>query len=83
MNMSPPQRFACRRIMQRAMVLADGRIPLCDQDFTGRHTIGDLQHSTLGELWQGVAASAARHKHQAGAFDATDLCTRCDEWHRP
>lgn len=83
MNMSPSKRFACRRIMQRAMVLADGRVPLCDQDFTGQHTIGDLRHDTLGQVWQGDSASKTRHEHQTGVFDATDLCARCDEWHRP
>lgn len=83
MTMSPPTRAPCRRILHRLTVLADGRVPLCDQDFTGRHAVGSLKDQSLAKLWQGLAMTNARQCHTEGSFDAIPLCPRCDEWHRP
>ncbi len=83
MNMCPPSRCACRRIMWRATILADGRMLVCDQDFTGARAVGKIGESSLGELWRGGAMESVRRGHRAGRFEALDLCGRCEEWHRP
>jgi hypothetical protein len=82
-NMTPPSRFACSRLFHRATVLADGRLTLCDQDFRGDHTAGQLGPSTLAETWQSSLLAEARAAHLAGGYDALPLCRTCDEWHRP
>ncbi|MEE9297393.1 MAG: radical SAM protein [Phycisphaerae bacterium] len=81
--MAPPTRHACRRISQRATVLADGRLLLCDQDFTGKHAVGSLKHATLGELWTGHHMQGVRKRHRQGCFDSIPLCANCEQWHRP
>ncbi|MCH7527087.1 MAG: radical SAM protein [Planctomycetes bacterium] len=83
MPMAPPARSACRRINQRATVLANGHLVVCDQDFTGRFPVGDLHDEGLGTLWLGEVMSRARDRHRTGHFDATPLCTPCQDWHRP
>jgi radical SAM protein with 4Fe4S-binding SPASM domain len=83
MNMAPPTRFACERIFTRAMVLADGRVTVCDQDFRGLHAVGSLATNSLSTLWTSEAMAAVRHSHQAGTYDGMPLCTACREWHRP
>ncbi len=84
MSMAPPARFACRRINSRCLVLADGRVTVCDQDFAGRHTVGRVDEQTLEEIWTGSAMTRIREAHAAGRFnDAMPLCAKCDEWHRP
>lgn len=82
-NMSPPTRSGCRRIRHRATVLADGRVAMCDQDFTGRYTVGDLHKESLAECWLGTKMRHARQRHADGHFDAGPLCASCEEWHRP
>lgn len=83
MDMAPPGRVACRRLRSRCVVLADGRVTMCDQDFNGTIAIGSLHEHSLAELWRGAAFSALRSAHEAGRFDANPLCNACNEWHRP
>lgn len=56
---------------------------VCDQDFTGRFPVGDLHDEGLSALWLGEVMSRARDRHRNGQFDATPLCTPCQDWHRP
>lgn len=83
MNMAPPHRTPCRRIFGRAMILADGRVTMCDQDFKGTRAIGSITSATLSDLWLGDVMTNLRDAHTAGRYDELSLCSRCDEWHRP
>jgi len=83
MQMAPPGRFPCRRLFSRAMVLADGRVPVCDQDFTGKHVLGSLRDGTLSDIWTGPAMEDVRGAHRQGLLESMPLCPACDEWHRP
>lgn len=76
---APPKRGVCRRTLSRTMILADGRVTTCDQDFAGQQTIGRLDDSPLSELWHSARLKAIRENH----FDHAPLCPKCDEWHRP
>ncbi len=82
MNMAPPNRFPCGRLFQRAMILADGTVPVCDQDFRGAHAAGSLKDSTLAAIWHGLMFNQVRQSHRDGAYNGMPLCPRCDEWHR-
>lgn len=82
-RMAPPARSACRRVFGRTLVLADGRMTACDQDFRGAHAIGSLVQHTPAELWQGPLMTAVRERQLAGGFQSIPLCPACEEWHRP
>lgn len=83
MQMAPPTRRPCERIFSRAMVLADGRVTVCDQDFRGEHAIGSVAGHCLSDLWTGARMESVRRAHLDAAYDAVPLCPTCDEWHRP
>jgi len=78
-DVAPPDRCACRRVCARTLILADGRMTTCDQDFSGVQTIGRVPDESPGELWQ--AASTLR-AIRAGEIAGAPLCATCDEWHR-
>lgn len=82
-NMAPSPRTSCRRLRSRCMVLCDGRVTLCDQDFKGLHALGDLGKAGLGDIWRSAAYEGVRGAHGSGCFDTPSLCAACDEWHRP
>ncbi len=82
-NMSPPTRTPCRRIMSRCTILADGRMTICDQDHAGEHTIGSIADQSLHDLWNAPAMQGIRQRHLAGDSAAMPLCANCSEWHRP
>ncbi|MBN2560894.1 MAG: SPASM domain-containing protein [Phycisphaerae bacterium] len=76
---APPHREVCRRVFSRTLILADGRMTTCDQDFAGRQTIGRIGEASLGDLWRGERLASIR----ANALDTMPLCRACEEWHRP
>lgn len=92
MNMAPAGRTYCRRIASRCMVLADGRLTACDQDYAGRFAAGALRPppgtngpaaESLGAIWNGAVLLELRAAHLAGRFDVNALCSACEEWQRP
>jgi len=87
-EMAPPRRTPCRQILRRCLLLADGRIVACDQDFAANMVLGNLAGQSLGEIWTGPAAQALRARHLAVSRDTkplrdVPLCADCREWHRP
>ena len=70
--------------MSRAfLVLADGSVTMCDQDYAGAHILGNVRDQSLAEIWQGADLARIRAAHESGAFNATPMCADCEEWHRP
>lgn len=81
--LTPPVREPCRRIARRLTLLADGRVPLCDEDARGETTIGNWQEQSLAEIWSGRPMQQARAAHAGLALQQYPLCASCDEWFRP
>ena len=82
MPMAPPKRVPCRRLLTRMMVLADGRVVACDQDYAARQPLGSLSSQSLADIWR-RGVGDLRAAHQAGRYTDHPLCPACDEWHRP
>jgi len=80
-DMAPPRRVACRQLGRRMTIHADGRVALCDQDWTGEQTVGDANREPLSEAW--ARLQAIEQRQQGGCFDAPSLCAGCRQWHRP
>ncbi len=83
MNMAPATRSACQRLRSRCVVLADGVVVLCDQDFRGLQPVGRIGDQSLEQIWSGAAYERIRAAHRESRFEATELCAVCTEWHRP
>lgn len=56
----------CSRALQQIMVLWDGRVSLCCFDGEGDEILGDLNTSTIKEVFNGVKASGIREAHWNG-----------------
>lgn len=79
-SVAPPQRECCRRSFSRMLVLADGRVTTCDQDFAGKQTIGHVGDAPLSDLWQADPLKLLRTNTIPNTLP---LCETCNEWHRP
>lgn len=92
-RVTPPRRKACRQLFRRALVLADGTLATCDQDFAARQSIRPANGMSLAEQWRAGKVRALREAHRAVVGAAPDavasilsqwpLCSKCEEWHRP
>lgn len=81
-DMSPPVRTPCR-LRTRALILADGQLTLCDQDFKALTSVGSVADTSLAGLWRSPAFDSARRHHATTEYDRLPLCPACNEWHRP
>lgn len=79
-DLLPAMRFGCRKIAGEMLVLSDGRVPLCRQDFRGTHTLGNVKNETVESVWNGPAADKLRRLHRERDWDANPLCRNCLEW---
>lgn len=54
-----------------------GLIPLCGQDTDAFITLGDLNTSTIAEIWRGEKFQEVRNKHRAGLRNDISFCQGC------
>ncbi len=80
---TPLQRFACRQATFGLMVLADGTVTPCQQDFNGTMAAGSLRDRDLVALWNAAPFAALRRAQREGRYDTTPLCAACRDWFIP
>jgi radical SAM protein with 4Fe4S-binding SPASM domain len=83
LHLLPARRIPCLRLQNQMFVFSDGKVPMCGQDYQGRFVVGDLNNSTVEELWQGAELLRLRELHYQGRYDEHPLCARCRFWHQP
>jgi len=79
----PPVREPCRRLASRMMLLADGNVPSCFEDYRGKTSLGYWSTEGLGSIWNGDPFQSLRRAHEDLCLEAFPLCQRCGEWFRP
>ncbi len=76
---TPPARGICRQTLSRMMILADGSVTTCDQDYRGLQITGRLPEMNLSDAWRSTKIECVR----AQKIEGLPLCGACSEWHRP
>lgn len=82
-RVTPPRRTPCRQLFRSALILADGTVVTCDQDYAARQPVGHLGRASFREIWSGPQIRRLRDEHRRGVVDVQPLCSKCEEWHRP
>jgi sulfatase maturation enzyme AslB (radical SAM superfamily) len=76
LNKESDVNYPCYRPWLTFTVLWDGRVSLCCADFDGRNVLGDLNTSTIKDVWNAPAYLAARRMHLESG--GPDICRSCD-----
>ena len=76
-DLSPLKRFPCWHLKRDLSVLIDGRVPVCREDLSGEHPLGNLFEEPLAEIWQRGEGFYLRHL----SADYPRLCAQCDEYY--
>jgi hypothetical protein len=69
------ERELCINPWTSVTVLSSGIVDSCCFDFHGANQYGDLNKSTLAEIWAGKAVKDMRAAHMSG--NVPTLCTMC------
>jgi len=63
-------------------VFYDGRVFLCPQDFKGKICLGDLNKSSIKEIFNGVKIKEVRRRFKIGMIENMIPCKDCDRIRR-
>ncbi len=76
-DLSPLHRLPCWHIKRDLVVLIDGSVPMCKQDFDLSYRLGNVFEDGIEAVWQ--AGEAYYRRHVGG--DLPPLCWSCDEYY--
>lgn len=72
----------CTFLYYSMTILWNGLVCPCPQDWYGTMVMGDLNHQTVEEVWNGEPIRGMRRRASAGDFEGL-LCHGCDRIFRP
>ena len=76
LNTESDVNYPCYRPWLTFTVLWDGRVSLCCADFDGHTVLGDLNTSTIRDIWNAEPYRLARRQHLESG--GPDICRACD-----
>jgi MoaA/NifB/PqqE/SkfB family radical SAM enzyme len=76
LNTESDLNYPCYRPWLTFTVLWDGRVSLCCADFDGHIILGDVNTSTIREIWNAEPYRLARREHLESG--GPDICRACD-----
>jgi MoaA/NifB/PqqE/SkfB family radical SAM enzyme len=76
LNQQSDVNYPCYRPWLTFTVLWDGRVSLCCADFDGHTVLGDMNTSSIREIWNADAYRAVRREHLESG--GPDVCRSCD-----
>ena len=68
----------CKSLWKDFIILQDGTVALCCQDYEGRGDMGNLNYQTIEEVWNGEKFVKYRKFHKEGKRSELEICKRCD-----
>ena len=69
----------CDRPIDMLTVLHDGRVVLCCADWRKETSLGDLNHSSIEEVWRSPKVRHVQTQIADGRYDEINLCRGCSE----
>jgi len=79
--MALAERIPCRKLDDEMIVMADGRVPLCSQDYECKEIVGELGVGHVAEIWNSDKMWRVRRGHQGKDYSGCTLCGRCEDWY--
>ncbi|MQY76659.1 MAG: spiro-SPASM protein [Spirochaeta sp.] len=76
-DLSPIKRFPCWHIKRDVNILLDGSVPLCREDISAGHILGNVLKEDLEKVWEN--GKVFYSKHLMGEYP--DICLKCDEYY--
>lgn len=70
----------CPHALSLGHVLADGRVPLCANDWHHREILGNVREQTIREMYNGPRAQTLRRLMAEGRYDEIAPCQTCSLW---
>ena len=73
----------CTNIWYSMVILWDGSVSICCQDWYNDNCLGNIRDSSLEAMWNGEVMVAVRDLLSKKQFNQIDICSKCDLLWRP
>ena len=73
----PDRTHPCEYLWERAYIWWDGRMNPCDVDYKSNLCVGDMNSTSISEIWHGDVYTRLREDHLSGRRDQHPPCDRC------
>ncbi len=78
-DLSPVKRTPCWHLQRDLYVLSNGTVTFCKQDIDGEKAYGNLNETTLSEIWNRQKQAFIDDYREN--YQSTPDCLNCDEWY--
>ncbi len=73
-----PRKAKCLLPFRQMIIRPDGKISLCCNDALGKYTLGDVNESSIHEIWNGKKYESIRVRMASNGRKGLNLCKNCD-----
>lgn len=80
---STEPKLPCVALWSLMPIFANGDVPLCNVDYNNKFSNGNVQESSIAELWQSKVMSQRRALHMSGNKSDISICDGCNVWDEP
>lgn len=72
---------SCLRVGRNdCFICSNGHVTLCDAAYNGEIFLGDVNHQTLHDIWNGKARKRVLELNQQGRMDQIEFCRTCTDY---
>ncbi|MBO06126.1 MAG: hypothetical protein CMI58_03700 [Parcubacteria group bacterium] len=61
-------------------ILSNGEVTICDADFNGLMSLGNIKNTSLKEIWDGDGYQEVLKTHREKNYEKYELCRTCTDW---
>ena len=76
-NAAPVHEFYCQQPFQRLVIMTDGSVTVCATDVMGSIVIGNVNETSIEDIWHGKKLNAFREMHKSGNYYKHPMCRIC------
>lgn len=73
----PVHQYCCDQPFQRLIIMTDGTVTVCATDVMGSIAIGNVNETSIKELWHGARINELRKQHKSGNYHLNPMCRIC------
>jgi radical SAM protein with 4Fe4S-binding SPASM domain len=70
----------CVSLFGTMIIHPDGKVPLCGIDYNTNIELGDMNKSSIKEIWNSEPYEKVRRLHSTGKRNDIDMCKGCNIW---
>lgn len=73
-------RWPCPLLWRRFFINSNGTAEFCVEDWYSETAVGDVNKSSIKEIWSSPAYEKVRQAHLSGKFYEVPYCNQCKDW---